>query len=75
MIIAMKTYSTVKVAKMLGVGRDTLYRWMRSGKIRGSRVARFGDVKLRLWTESDVARIREYMKTHPYKGRGEKRVK
>ena len=69
----MKTYSTVQVAKLLGIGRDTLYRWMRSKKIRGARATRFGAVTLRLWTDRDIAKIRQYMKQHPYKSRGAKK--
>jgi excisionase family DNA binding protein len=71
----MRTYTTVRVAKMLGIGRDTIYRWMRAKKIRGARVTRFGTVQLRLWTDRDVAEIRRYIKQHPYKGRGRKKKK
>jgi excisionase family DNA binding protein len=71
-----KMYTTVQAAKQLGVGRDTIYRWIRSKKVRGGRVVRFGTggaVQLRLWTERDLAAIRRWMKLNPYKGRGEKR--
>jgi excisionase family DNA binding protein len=69
-------YTTVQAAKQLGVGRDTIYRWIRSKKVRGGRVVRFGTggaVQLRLWTERDLAAIRRWMKLNPYKGRGKKR--
>ncbi len=69
----MRTYTTAQVARLLGVGRDTLYRWMRSKKIRGGRVRRFGTVQLRFWTDPDLAEIRQYMKQHPYKSRGRKK--
>lgn len=69
----MRTYTTVQVAKLLKVGRDTIYRWMRSKKIRGARVTRFGNVQLRLWTDRDVAEVRRYMEQHPYKSRGKKK--
>ena len=69
----MKTYTTVQVAKMLGIGRDTIYRWMRSKKIRGARVKRFGAIQLRFWTDRDVAEIRRYIEQNPYKGRGRKK--
>jgi excisionase family DNA binding protein len=73
--LGMRAYTTVQAAKQLGVGRDTLYRWMKSGKIKGGRAVRVGgsaDVQLRLWTEGDLARIRRWMKANPYKSRGRK---
>jgi excisionase family DNA binding protein len=77
MILYMKTYTTVQAARELGIGRDTIYRWMRAKKIRGGRVIRVGTtvgVQLRVWTDRDLAAIRRWMKQNPYKGRGEKRT-
>jgi len=71
----MKTYTTVQAAKELGIGRDTLYRWMKAKKVKGSRLLRVGTgaaVQVRLWTERDLAAIRRWMKENPYKGRGQK---
>lgn len=70
-----KTYTTVQVAKMLGVGRDTIYRWIRARKIPRAKVARLGNVQVRLWTGREVSEIRRYMKQNPYQGRGRKRKK
>jgi excisionase family DNA binding protein len=73
--VDMKSYTTVQAAKELGIGRDTLYRWMKAKKIKGSRVFRLGTgaaVQVRLWTEHDLAAIRRWMKGNPYKGRGRK---
>jgi excisionase family DNA binding protein len=70
-----KTYTTVQVAKLLGIGRDTIYRWMRAKKIRGSRVIRVGtgdSFQVRYWTDRDVARIKKYMQQNYRKGRGRK---
>jgi len=69
------TYTTVQAAKELGVSRDTIYRWMRARKIKGGRAIRVGTsvaVQLRLWTDRDLAAIRQWMKQNPYKGRGKK---
>lgn len=73
----MKTYTTVQAARKLGIGRDTLYRWMKAKHIKGSKVLRVGagaTVQVRLWTERDLAAIRSWMKQNPYKGRGRKRT-
>jgi excisionase family DNA binding protein len=74
-VLCMKTYTTVQVAKLLHVGRDTIYRWMRAKKITAAKVTRFGSFQVRLWTVRDVAAIRHYMEQNPYKGRGKKRSK
>jgi excisionase family DNA binding protein len=77
MIGRMKTYTTVQAARQLGIGRDTLYRWMKAKKIRGSKLLRVGTgatFQIRLWTERDLAAIRRWMKQNPYKGRGQKRT-
>lgn len=73
----MKAYTTVQAARELGIGRDTLYRWMKAKKIKGSEVLRVGTgatFQVRLWTERDLAAIRRWMKQNPYKGRGQKRT-
>lgn len=77
MINGMKAYTTVQAARKLGVGRDTLYRWMKAKKIRGSKLLRVGagaTFQVRLWTERDLAAIRRWMKQNPYKGRGQRRT-
>ncbi len=66
----MKHYSTVQAAKLLGVGRDSLYRWMRAGKIKGTRVVALGGVRIRLWTERDLEQVRKFMEKNYWKGRG-----
>ena len=70
---AMKTYTTVQLAKHLGIGRDTLYRWMKAKKIQAVRVTRLGNIRVRLWTDRDAAKIRKYMKQHYGRGKGPKK--
>jgi excisionase family DNA binding protein len=70
-----KTYTTVQVAKLLGVGRDTIYRWMRANKIPSGKVIPVGvgaSFQARQWTERDVERIRKYKQENYLKGRGRK---
>ena len=70
-----KTYSTVQLAKYLGIGRDSLYRWMRSGKIKGGKLVRRGEgvfIDVRMWTEQEAASIKKFIKENYRKGRGRK---
>jgi predicted site-specific integrase-resolvase len=66
----MRTYSTVPLVKHLGISRQTIYRWMRTGKITGVRVSRVGNIQVRLWTNQDAANIKKLMKENYGKGRG-----
>lgn len=68
-----RTYTTVQVAELLNIGRDTIYRWMRSNKIRGGQLKQLGNVQVRFWSDRDVAEVRQYIEQHPYKSRGRKR--
>jgi excisionase family DNA binding protein len=75
---ALKNYTTVEAARELGISRNTIYQWMKSKKIKGGRVIRFGisaGVTLRVWTEGDLAAIQQWMSENPYAGRGKKRGK
>jgi excisionase family DNA binding protein len=72
----MKTYSTVEVAKLLGVGNDTLHRWIHSKVIPAPPVQRLGKVSVRLWTEKDVEKVKNYKTSHYWgKGGRKKRIK
>jgi len=53
-----KTYSTGDAAKAVGITRATLQAWIASGKIEVPKAQDFGKVRVRLWSESDVARLR-----------------
>jgi transposase len=68
-----KAYTTVQAAAKLDVSRDTLYRWMRANRVQRSHVSKFGDFKLRLWTEEDLDDIRAWMDDHPHANRSRKK--
>jgi excisionase family DNA binding protein len=70
----MKTYSTVEVAKLLGVGNDTLHRWIHSKVIPAPPVQRLGKVSVRLWTEKDVEKVKNYKTSH-YWGKGGRKIR
>ena len=59
--------TTVQLARKLGVGRATIYRWLKDGTIRPSIEPRLKQVGSGLefqpmgWTADDVAGIRKWM--------------
>jgi excisionase family DNA binding protein len=65
-------YSTAQAAKLLNVGRATLHRWMRDGKVRAPRTQRIAGVSVRVWTGKDVERAQRYKQQNYRKGRGHK---
>lgn len=67
-----KTYSTVQVARLVGVDKQTLLRWLWAGKIREPRTVGDGGQKIRIWTDRDVEQVRIYKEAHYRKGRGRK---
>lgn len=70
----MKTYSTVKVAKLLGIGNDTLHRWIHTNKVPAPPVQSVGGLSIRLWTEAEIEQVRKYKDKH-YWGKGSRRRK
>jgi len=65
----MKKYSTVEVAKLVGVSRDTLHRWIREKKVSAPPTESFGAFRVRLWTAADIERIKKY-KVDRFWGKG-----
>ena len=63
-----KPLTTVQLARVLGVGRATIYRWLKDGSIRPSIKPKLRQVDSNLvfqpmgWTADDVARIRKWMR-------------
>jgi excisionase family DNA binding protein len=68
----MATYSTAQVADLLGIGTDTLHRWIKEKKVPAPNLQLIGGVKVRLWSEKDVETVKKY-KLHHYWGRGSRR--
>jgi excisionase family DNA binding protein len=58
----MTRYSTVQVAKMLGIHQPSLQRLIRGKRIPFPPLERVGRLKIRLWTKADVERARKAMK-------------
>jgi len=63
-----KAYTTREAAKAAGISRVTLQAWIKSGRVRAPEPTEFGGASARLWSDSDVARLRvvkqkTYLKT------------
>lgn len=51
-------YSTVQAAKKLGLSMMTIHRYMVGKKIPVPPMQRVGNVRVRLWSERDIERVR-----------------
>lgn len=56
----MKRYTTREVAKKIGVGQQTLLRWLYSKQLAEPERLDFGGQSLRLWTTADIKRAKKY---------------
>jgi MerR HTH family regulatory protein len=68
-----QNYSTVQVARMVGVDKQTLLRWLWSAKIPEPKHFTNGGQKIRLWTDRDVKNVCKYKEGSYRKGRGRKK--
>jgi excisionase family DNA binding protein len=68
----MAAYSTAQVADILGIGTDTLHRWLKEKKVAAPKLSFVGGVKVRLWSETDLDAARVYKAEH-YWGKGARR--
>jgi predicted DNA-binding transcriptional regulator AlpA len=53
-----KTCTTGEAAKAAAITRATLQEWIRKGKFAAPKLQRLGNIRVRLWTTSDVARLK-----------------
>jgi DNA-binding transcriptional MerR regulator len=68
-----RTYSTAQVARMAGVHKATLLRWLYAGSIQEPKRHSNGGVDARIWSDRDVQRVRKHKAAHYRKGRGRKK--
>ena len=54
----MNGYSTREAAKKLGISLTSLNRYIAARKISVPEVQQFGGGQLRIWTDSDIERVR-----------------
>ena len=69
----MQTYSTAQVARVVGVDKQTLLRWLWAGKVPEPKRREDGGQVVRIWAERDLERVRRYKEGHYRKGRGRKK--
>jgi excisionase family DNA binding protein len=53
-----RLYSTREAARAVGITRATLQAWIAAGKITAPKAHDFGNVRVRLWSQSDIAGLR-----------------
>jgi len=49
-------FSTGEVAKIVGVSVDTIYRWVREGRLEDPERIKIGKLDVRVWSEKDLQR-------------------
>lgn len=57
-----KTCTTGEAASAVGITRATLQDWIKKGKFAAPKLQRLGNIGVRLWTASDVARLKAVKK-------------
>jgi predicted DNA-binding transcriptional regulator AlpA len=58
-VMSPKTYTTQEAADAAGITRATLQDWIKKRKFAAPKLQRLGNVGVRLWTASDVARLKK----------------
>ena len=66
-------YSTVQVARIIGINKTTLLRWLYAGRVPEPKHVTYAGQDLRMWTEDDLKRARRYKEKNYRKGRGRKK--
>ncbi len=69
----MNAYTTPEVAELSGIHLRTLHRWLERGDISEPKRGKIGGLAVRLWSERDLKRVREYKLKFYAKGRGRKK--
>jgi excisionase family DNA binding protein len=52
--------STLQVAELLGITSDTLHRWIRERRIEAPPLQSLGGMKIRLWSQENINKVRKY---------------
>jgi DNA-binding transcriptional MerR regulator len=65
----MKTYSISAAARILGINRATLHRWIQDKVIPSPSTKIISGIRCRLWTETEMVKLKEY-KAASYWGKG-----
>jgi predicted DNA-binding transcriptional regulator AlpA len=65
----MATFSTIRVAKLLGIASGTFHRWIREKRVQAPPLQSVLGMNVRAWTEEDIQKVRKYKLEH-YWGKG-----
>ena len=57
----MSTFSTFQVAKMLGISKSALSRYILEGKVAAPPEPMAGGMRMRLWSESEIEELRKVL--------------
>lgn len=57
----MNELSTEQVARQLGINPSTLSRYIKAKKIYPPKATMAGGIRIRLWTEADIERVRQLL--------------
>ncbi|MBI2820470.1 MAG: MerR family transcriptional regulator [Acidobacteria bacterium] len=71
-MVKAKVFSTRQAAEKVGIGRITLERWIRDGKVEPPRALFRNSVRARFWTAEDIERLRKAKRQFYRKGSGRK---
>jgi DNA-binding transcriptional MerR regulator len=62
--ISMKKYSISEAARLLGVHRATLHRWIDEGVVPEPIAEEIAGSRLRYWTEDGIIKLKAYKADH-----------
>lgn len=72
----MKTYSISEAARILGLNRATLHRWIRDKVIPSPSTKIISGIRCRLWTETEITKLKQHKAANYWgKGMNRKRTK
>ena len=69
-ICTMANYSTIDVARMIGVHKLTLLRWLYAGRLSEPRHSKDGGQDVRIWSDRDLNRAKQFKDANYRKGKG-----
>lgn len=73
--LEMSPRPTADIARLIGVGRSTLERWIAERKVPTPKRIVVGARVSRIWTSQDIERLKRYKARFYRKGRGRKKKK
>ena len=66
-------YSTPQTAKLVGITKMTLTRWIATKQFRPPGTQAIGGIKRMAWSKSDVARLKKFKEKRYNVGRGKQK--